>query len=409
MKKVLYVLLFLILLIPSIIFASEKQVNMYLFYGDGCPHCAELEKYLNKYLKEKDNVKLYKYEVWYNSDNVKKYNDVHDILKDKSTAIPYLVIGNTSIVGYSKEVTPERIRNTVEYYTKLTYKDDVGIYLGVVDGNTNMGEDTELSDNDKNLIDDGTINIPIIGKRSKKDVPLLISTILIGLVDGFNPCAMWILIFLISMLITMENKKRRWSLGFIFLLTSALVYFSVLVAWLDLKVFLDKTPYFRAAVASIAILFGFYIISKFITNELLNKGRSDGCEVVNTKNRKRIIIAIRKIVKEKSFILAAVGIILLALSVNLIELLCSLGLPAVYSELLSINGLSKTSKVIYSLIYVFFFMLDDMIVFIIAMKTLEVKAISNKFGKYSHLIGGIIMLIIGLLMVYKPEWLMFNF
>ena len=69
----------------------------------------------------------------------------------------------------------------------------------------------------------------------------------------------------------------------------------------------------------------------------------------------------------------------------------------------------EISQIIYSIIYVIFFLIDDIIIFFIAMKTLEIKAISNKFGKYSHLIGGIIMLIIGFLMLYKPEWLMFNF
>ena len=73
------------------------------------------------------------------------------------------------------------------------------------------------------------------------------------------------------------------------------------------------------------------------------------------------------------------------------------------------NSVSNVSKIVYSLIYVFFFLIDDIIVFVVAMKTLEIKAISNKFGKYSHLIGGIIMVIIGLLMIYKPDWLMFNF
>lgn len=101
--------------------------------------------------------------------------------------------------------------------------------------------------------------------------------------------------------------------------------------------------------------------------------------------------------------------VLLAFSVNIIELLCSLGLPVMFSEILAVNNISKTGQVLYSLLYVFFFLIDDIVVFIIAMKTLEIKAISNKFGKYSHLIGGIIMLVIGLLIILKPEWLMFNF
>jgi hypothetical protein len=100
---------------------------------------------------------------------------------------------------------------------------------------------------------------------------------------------------------------------------------------------------------------------------------------------------------------------LLAFSVNLIELLCSLGLPVIFTQVLSLNNLSTIEYIIYMIIYIIFFLIDDIIIFVIAMKTLEIKAISNKYTKYSHLIGGLIMLIIGLLLILKPEWIMFNF
>ena len=80
-----------------------------------------------------------------------------------------------------------------------------------------------------------------------------------------------------------------------------------------------------------------------------------------------------------------------------------------FTQILTINEVGKFGQILYSLLYILFFMIDDIIIFIIAMKTLEIKAISNKYGKYSHLIGGIIMVVIGILMIYKPEWLMFNF
>lgn len=99
----------------------------------------------------------------------------------------------------------------------------------------------------------------------------------------------------------------------------------------------------------------------------------------------------------------------LAISVNFIELACSAGLPLLFTQILVLNNLSKLSYMIYILIYIFFFLIDDIIVFVIAMFTLKITGISNKYSKYSHLICGIIMLLIGLLMIIKPEWLMLNF
>lgn len=399
MKKIIYIIIGVLAFFPSLIFASEKDLNIYLFYGDGCPHCAAEEKFLNEYLKNDKSVKLHKYEIWYDTENAKKYKEVNKILNDNSNSIPYLIIGNNTISGYVEDITDEEIKNTINFYKNKSYYDKVGIYLGVVDENDDSKSNIKYNNNE--------VNIPVIGKVDAKKVSISLSAIVIGLVDGFNPCAMWILIFLISMLIGMKNKKRMWTLGITFLLSSALVYFLFLISWLNLAVFLNKIVYIRVAISAIAIVLGAYQIVRF-TSSVFNQN-DDGCEVVDSKGRKKIIKSINKIVKEKSFILALLGVVLLAFSVNIIELLCSLGLPVMFSEILAVNNISKTGQVLYSLLYVFFFLIDDIVVFIIAMKTLEIKAISNKFGKYSHLIGGIIMLVIGLLMILKPEWLMFNF
>ena len=395
MKKITFILLFLIMFIPCVIFGSEKDLNIYLFYGDGCPHCAEEEEWFKTYLEKNKNIKIHRYEVWYDTDNQEKYSKVHEILNDKSNGIPYLIIGESVISGFDKDLTPERIKNAVEYYSNINYKDKVGIYLGVV-------SESE-SGKDEKKYEDTKVKIPLLGTKEAKDVSIGLSAILIGVVDGFNPCAMWILLFLISMLLGMKNKKRMWILGITFLASSALVYFLFLLSWLNLAVFLNKVLYIRVAISFFAVLFGVLQVVNFFFK------KDDGCEVVDNKNRKRIIKSIQKIIKEKSFILAVLGIILLAASVNIIELLCSLGLPVMFTQILAINEVSKVGQILYSLLYVLFFMIDDIIIFVIAMKTLEIKAISNKYGKYSHLIGGLIMIIIGVLMVYKPEWLMFNF
>ena len=396
--KLFKILFIITLFFPIVIFGKAKELNIYLFYGDKCPHCAELEKFLEQYLDDNKNVILNKYEVWSNKENQEKYKEVQKILNDYSNGVPYLIIGNNVITGYDSEITPERIKNTITYYSNFDYKDKVGIYLG-----TTTEEEENLKEDGKKY-EDAEVNIPILGKKKSKEVPILLSTILIGLVDGFNPCAMWILIFLISMLLGMKNIKRKWALGITFLLSSALVHFLFLISWLNLAVFLNNIILIRMGISIIAVFFGILTILKFFFVK-----EDDGCEVVDKSGRKKIINSIKKIIKEKSFILALFGIVVLAASVNVIELLCSLGLPVMFTQILTINEVSKTAQIIYSLIYVFFFLIDDIVVFTIAMKTLEIKAISNKFGKYSHLIGGIIMLIIGFLMIYKPEWLMFNF
>ena len=115
------------------------------------------------------------------------------------------------------------------------------------------------------------------------------------------------------------------------------------------------------------------------------------------------------ITHESKFIIALIGIIVLAASVNIVELMCSIGIPLLFTQILSMNNLSNASYMIYMLIYILFFLIDDILVFSISMVTLKVTGITTKYSKYSHLIGGIIMVIIGVLLIIKPELLMFNF
>ena len=133
-----------------------------------------------------------------------------------------------------------------------------------------------------------------------------------------------------------------------------------------------------------------------------------GCHVVDDKKRKRIISKIKAAVNKKNVILGLTGIIILAASVNIIELACSLGFPAIFAEILALNHIHGIKKLVYILIYIFFYMFDDMLVFTISIMTLKFTAISTKFNKYSKLICGIIMILMGLLLLIKPEILLLN-
>jgi len=229
--------------------------------------------------------------------------------------------------------------------------------------------------------------------------------VVIGFVDGFNPCAMWILIFLISFLITTKDRKKMWILGSVFLLSSAFIYMFFMLSWLTISLELTKVALIRSGIAVIAIIAGLLNLKSY----LKSRKEKAGCEVVGSEKRIKIIDKIKTFVLEKNMFLAIIGIIALAFSVNLIELACSLGLPVIFTGILSLNDLTPFMYAVYVMIYMFFFLIDDLIIFIIAMLTFKVTGISNKYTKYSHLIGGIIMLIMGILLIFKPEWVMFNF
>lgn len=424
MKKILkFLIVFaILLLLPVSAKANEKVINIHLFYGNGCPHCAAEEEFLSDYLKDRTDVKLYKYEIWYDSHNQELLSKVQkEMGTTNKNGVPFTVIGKKTIVGYADGVTDEQIKDTINYYLNNDYRDYAGEITGKVK-KTEVKEDTikdesKTEDKKENKMEkaddtkdsdqtDENVTVPVLGKINAKKVSLPILAVVLGFVDGFNPCAMWILIFLITMLFNMKDRKKMWILGLTFILTSGIVYLMFMLAWLNLATFISKIAFIRLLIAVIALVVGLINVYKYIDSL---KKKDEGCDVVDKKDRKKIMEKIISITHEKKFIIALLGIMVLAASVNIIELMCSIGIPLLFTQILAMNNLNTFSYMIYMFIYIFFFLIDDIVIFVISMVTLKVTGLSTKYTKYSHLVGGIIMLIIGLLLIIKPELLMFNF
>ena len=389
LKKLMFFFLFFFISLTNV-FAEE--VNLYLFYSKTCSTCAKEKVYLEELKGKYDYLNVIMYEVTENEDNNSLMKNVKEALKEKDIHVPYTVIGTMGLIGFNDTIASQMEDAIIKYNT--TNHVDI-----VYAKQNNLNIDYKID------YPEGNYNLPILGDVNPKEVSLPLISIIIGLVDGFNPCAMWVLIFLISMLFNMKNRKRMWILGLTFLVTSALVYLVFMMSWLQVAISLTSIKWFRYIISLIALIGGYINISSYIKS-LKEK---DGCHVVDSNKRKKIFDRIRKFTSEKSIFIALFGIIGLAVSVNLIELACSSGLPLIYTQILALNDLSSLQHFLYICLYVLFFLFDDIMIFFIAIKTLEISGISTKYTKYSHLIGGVIMLLIAILMTFKPEWLMFNF
>ena len=229
-----------------------------------------------------------------------------------------------------------------------------------------------------------------------------IMSFVLGLIDGFNPCAMWTLFILIGFLLSLDDTKKRWLIGGIFIGSSGLIYMAALLAYLfgfkeiTQVVATSSMQWVFFAIGGIAILTGilsFFSISK--------KGVE--CNVRDAKSKQKFTARIQSILEREKFYLVLGGIVVLAFSVNAFELLCSFAIPTVFTATLISIDLNLAEELLALFIYDFAYILDDIIVFTIAIKTLSLKVFDKKLVQITHAIGAILLIIIGLLLIFYSE------
>lgn len=377
---------------------KSETVTIYFFHSDTCSHCKAEKKFLESIKKDYSNLVIRSYEVS-SSTNYDYMKIAKDRMGSTSTGVPFTVIGDEFFNGYMASIG-SRMKATLDSY----YNDNTEVETPALEEQKEeKKEEPKLEEKEEIKKEENTeYDIPLLGKIDAKEASIPLIAIILGFIDGFNPCALWILLFLINMLFNMKNRKKMWLLGTTFLVTSAFVYF---LAMLGLSVVLSfaAITWVRRIIALVAIIGGVLNLRSYLT------AKEDGCHVVDEKKRKKYFTKIKALTAEQNLLIALIGIIALAASVNLVELACSAGFPTIFITILELNNIDGLMKIGYILIYILFFLIDDLAIFIIAMLTLKISGITTKYSKIAHLVGGIIMIIIGLLLIFKPEWIMLNF
>jgi thiol-disulfide isomerase/thioredoxin len=437
MKKINKTLFLFLFLFLSFLSAGKvlavNDVNLYLFWGEGCPHCDREKIYLNEIKDDYPNLKIHAFEVYKSPKNQVYFKKTAEVLRENASGVPFTVIGDEAFVGFNESITPRQIEERIEFCSEnqcddsiaaIVFEDKTGppLVLAPQEVATKSQEATysspiELEETalplvlaspmpspapEKESPIPDSISFPVLGEIQTKNLSLPAFTIVIAGLDGFNPCAMWVLIFLITLLLGIHSRIKRWLLGTTFIVASALVYFIFMAAWLNIILFIGYVFWVRLIIGGVAIAGGAYNLKEYFTN------KENACKVTDGGRRQAIFARLKEIALERNILVAMVGIILLAFAVNLVELVCSAGLPVVFTQVLALSDLPTWQYYGYMFLYILVFMADDLFVFFTAMLTLEVTGISTKYVRLSHLIGGILMLILGAILILKPEILMFG-
>lgn len=373
--------------------ADAPSVKVFVFWQVGCPHCARARTALELIETDSADVLIAEIEVGSSPENDAIFLEVTRLLGVPRPAVPLVVVGGDYEVGFrGGGISEARYREMIGRCRDAHCADPVAT---IISGQI-LSEPLPDASSDQRPLQ---VNLPWLGEVNPGELSLPLMTIVLAGVDGFNPCAMWVLALLIGLLLNVKDTRRMWLLGGVFLLATGAMYLAVMAAWLNVMLWLGSVAWIRSAIGILAIAAGFYYLREYWTNP------EGVCSITPSGQRKTVADAFRSMVEQPNLTIAALGVAALAIIVNLVELACSAGLPAIYTQALAMHDLVPSAYYGYLLLYITVFLLDDTVLFVVAMVTLRAAVTTGRYSRYSHLIGGAVLLVLGTIMVLRPDLL----
>ena len=266
-------------------------------------------------------------------------------------------------------------------------------------GELEIGESELIVDEAGSDPETDTIDLPFLGQLSAGEMGLPLFTFVVGLIDGFNPCAMWILVFLLSVLVNIKDRRKILLIAGTFVFVSGLAYFAFMAAWLNVFMLIGIARPAQVILGLLAIIIGVVNVKDFFA---FKKGVSFS---IPESAKPGLYRRVREIVSAQYLTAALGGVIVLAVVVNMVELLCTAGLPALYTQILTMQDLPTWKNYAYLALYILAYMLDDTILLAIVVATLSHRRLQEREGRWLKLVSGVVILALGLVMILRPEWL----
>lgn len=393
------------------------KVNIYFFWGDGCPHCEEEKPFLDALINKYNEAALVDYEVWYNSDNQAVLEQFSQVLGFEPRGVPVTVIGERYWIGFREEYKAE-MENALQQTLDNPNAVDIGLSLtstpqdaqastpetaaepvetlevpqSSVPPTPEAGVDTQPQGE--------SVTLPLIGKVNLEKESLALSTAIIGFVDGFNPCSLWVLSVLLALTLHSGSRKKILVVGLTFLIVTTIVYSLFITGVFTLFSYVGYLKWIQVGVALIALTFGFVNFKDYFWYK---EGVSF---TISDKHKPKLYQNMRSTVADTRSLLGLIGSsAALAVGVSFIEFSCTAGFPVIWSNLVAANNVSTIDFVLLLGLYMLIYLLDELAVFITAAVTMKASRMEEKHGRLLKLASGVIMLALGFVMLVNPKWM----
>ena len=374
--------------------ANDGPPDIEVFTRAGCPHCAAAKLFLAGLQAERPGLRIPVHDVGKDPGALDRLRSLAERHGSPPLGVPAFLLRGELIIGFAgPDTTGARIKAIVDqpapHEPGQAARDVCRAERLAPCDQERMGPARPVE----------AIDTPLFGRVSVQDLGLPLFTLAIGLLDGFNPCAMWVLLFLLSLLATLQDRTKMALIAGTFIVVSGLVYFAFMAAWLNAFLLIGFSRTVQIMLGSIAMLVGAVHVKDFFA---FGKGFTLS---IPEAAKPGLYARVRGILQAENLAGALAGIVVLALLVNAVELLCTAGFPALYTQILTLRRLPWWEYYGYLGLYNVAYMLDDTVMVVIAVITLGRRKLQEREGRWLKLLGGLVMAGLGAVLLAKPDWL----
>lgn len=347
--------------------ADASSVELVVFVREGCPHCAKAKAFLADLASRRPDVRIVYRPVDQDPAAAEELVRVSKAAGEWPPGVPTFVVNGKVLVGFHEAATSGP---------------DV---LALIGGTTAPV---------------GEVRSPLFGTLSASQLGLPLFTLAMGLLDGFNPCATWVLLFLLSVLVRVQDRRRMALVAGTFVVASGLVYYAFMAAWLNLFLAVGLSRTVRLGLAGIALVIGAINVKDFFA------AGSGPSLSIPASAKPGLVSRMHAVLKAEALPASLIAVAALAVIVNFVELLCTAGLPAIYTAVLTQHDVSPAGRYAYLALYIVGYLADDTLMVAVAVIALGSRKLTERGGRWLKLISGAVMLALGMVMVLRPQWLM---
>lgn len=350
---------------------DTDEVTLTLFHGEGCPHCAAEREFLAGLAQRHPGLTVELYEVWNDEANRDRLAAAEARLGFEATGVPVTIVGEQVWIGFD-EARGAAIEAAVA---------------------TALGESTAGLSPPPST----TVEVPGLGAVDVGASSLVVSTLVIGFVDGVNPCSLWVLSVLLAIVLHSGSRGRVLLVGSVFLGITTAMYGLYIVGFYSALDYVGELAWIRLVLAAIAITFGVLQLKDGLYPGVgpslsLSPGRKPGLY-----QRMRAVAS-----ADRGLPAVVAGTAALAVGVSLLETPCTAGLPLLWTGLLAEQGVTTAAAVSLFALYMLVFLLDELVVFAVAVFALRATKLQEKHGRFLKILAGSVLLTLGLAMLLAP-------